>query len=148
MKNLIVILLIFGMISSFGIVLGEDNSNPVIWKYKTNSWATAVKTTENGTYNAASSIDGSFYFIDKSGTVLWEHDIGKRITSIIFSEYMSKVTTSVGERVYTYSTSRGDYLNSFKSVQGGFLTTTPDTTYVGGSSSTVYAMVYKDGRPL
>ena len=148
MKNLIIILLILGLISSFGVVLGEEKSDPVIWKYQTSSWATAVKTTETGTYSAASSIDGSFYFFDKSGTVLWKLDLGKRITSIIFSDDMSKVTTSVGERVYTYSTSKGDYLNSFKSVQGGFLTTTPDSTYVGGSSSNVYAMVYKDGRPL
>lgn len=148
MKNLVVILLVLGIISSFGVVLGEDNSDPVIWKYKTSSWATAVKTTEAGTYSAASSIEGSFYIFDKSGSVLWEYDLGKRITSIIFSEDMSKVTAVVGERVYTYSTSGGAYLNSYKSVQGGFLTTTPDGTYTGGSSSNVYAMVYKDGRPF
>ena len=28
------------------------------------------------------------------------------------------------------------------------MTITPDGTYIGGSSSNVYAMVYKDGRPL
>lgn len=148
MKKLITLLLVVFVLSSFGIVLGEESSDPVIWKYKTNSWATAVKTTEGATYSAASSINGSLYLFDKSGSILWEHDMGKRITSIIFSEDMSKVTAVVGERVYTYSISDGSYLNSFKSVKGGFLTTTPDTTYVGGSSSNIYAMVYKDGRPL
>ena len=61
MKNLIVILLVLGIISSFGVVLGEDNSDPVIWKYKTSSWVSSVNTTEDGSYSAASSLDGSFY---------------------------------------------------------------------------------------
>jgi len=145
MKNFIVILLILGLISSFGIVLGEENSDPVIWKYKTSSWATAVTTM--GGYSAASSIDGSFYFFDKSGSALWQHNFGKRITSIVFSEDLKNVSSVVGERVYIFSTS-GDYLKDFKSVKGGFITITPDGNYVGGSSSDVYAMVYKDGRPL
>ncbi|MEN6379616.1 MAG: PQQ-binding-like beta-propeller repeat protein [Methanofastidiosum sp.] len=147
MKNLIVILLIFGIISSFGVVLGEENSDPVVWKYKLSSWGTSVTTTEAGDYSAASSIDGSFYFFDKSGSVLWEHDLGKRITSINISSAMSKVSAAVGERVYIYSTS-GDLLANYKSVKGGFITATPDGNYIAGSSSDIYAMVYKDARPL
>ncbi len=147
MKNLIVILLILGILASSGIAFAEENSDPVIWKYKLSSWGTSVTTTEAGEYSAASSIDGSFYFFDKSGSVLWEYDLGKRITSINISSAMSKVSAAVGERVYIYSTS-GDLLANFKSVKGGFITATPDGNYVGGSSSDIYAMVYKDGKPL
>ncbi len=145
MKKLIVILLVFGIIASSGLVFAEENSDPVIWKYKLSSWGTSVTTT--GDYSAASSIDGSFYFFDKSGSVLWQHNFGKRITSIVFSEDLANVSSVVGERVYIFSTS-GNYLKDFKSVKGGFLTITPDGNYIGGSSSDVYAMVYKNGRPL
>ncbi|KYC49273.1 MAG: outer membrane biogenesis protein BamB [Candidatus Methanofastidiosum methylothiophilum] len=137
MKKLIIILLILGILSTSGIAFAEEKSDPVIWKYKTNSWATAVKTTEDGAYNAGSSIDGSLYLLDKSGAVLWKIDLGKRITSIVFSEDKSKLTAAVGERVYINSMSDGRNLG----------TSTPDTNYIGGSSSDIYAMVYKEGRP-
>ena len=57
------------------------------------------------------------------------------------------MTVVTGERVYIYNSS-GEVFDSYKSVQGGFMTITPDGTYIGGSSSNVYAMVYKEGRPL
>lgn len=147
MKKLIAILLIFSMIPSFGIVLGEENSDPVVWKYKTSSWVPFVTTTSDGSYTAASSLDGSIYFFDKSGTVLWTYKPENRVMFISISEEDSKVLVVTGEHVYTYNLV-GEYLTSYKSVKGGFTTITPDGVYLGGRSSNVYAMVYKDGRPL
>ncbi|HNU62553.1 MAG TPA: hypothetical protein PKL04_10165, partial [Methanofastidiosum sp.] len=66
MKKLIVILLIFCIISSFGLVVAEENTDPVIWKSKINSWVPFVTATNDGAYTAASSLDGSFYYFDKS----------------------------------------------------------------------------------
>ncbi|NYT14167.1 MAG: hypothetical protein GKC01_06640, partial [Candidatus Methanofastidiosa archaeon] len=97
MKNLIVILLILGIISCSGIVFAEETSNPVIWKSKTSSWVPFVTTTNDGTYTAASSLDGSFYLFDKSGAVLWEDSLGHRVTSISFSEYTSQLSAVTGE---------------------------------------------------
>jgi len=147
MKNLIVILLIFGIIISSGLVLAEDNSDPIIWKSKLNSWVPFVTTTKDGSYTAASSLDGSFYLLDKSGAVLWTYAPGHRVTSLSISEEDSEVSAVTGEKVYTYTTS-GKFLSSYKSVKGGFMTITPDGTYIGGSVSNVYGMVYKDGRPI
>ena len=147
MKNLIVIFLIFGIISSFGVVLGEEKSDPVIWKYKTSSWVPFATTTKDGSYSAASSLDGSFYFFDKLGTILWTDTPGHRVTSIYISEDNSEVSAVTGERVYLYNFS-GKLLTNYKSVKGSFMTITPDGTHIGGSSSNVYAIVYKNGSPL
>ncbi len=147
MKNLIILLLIFGLISSFGIVFGEENTDPVIWKSKINSWVPFVTTTNDGNYTAASSLDGSFYLFDKSGTVLWKDDLGHRVTFLSILEDRSELYAVTGEKIYTYTTS-GNFLSSYKSVKGVFMNITPDGNYIGGSSSNIYAMVYKDGRPL
>ena len=146
MKKLIVILLILGMFSSSGILPTEENSNPVIWKSKINSWVPFVTTTSDGSYTGVSSLDGSFYIMDNKGEVLWTDKPGHRVTSISFSDDLSKVSVVTGERVYIY-TINGEFLTTYKSVQGGFMDITPDGTYIGGSSSNIYAMVYKDGRP-
>ena len=75
MKNLIVILLILGIISSFGVVLGEENSDPVIWKYKTSSWVTFVKTTSMALILLqAPLMDHLIYSINRGmfyGRILW-----------------------------------------------------------------------------
>ena len=147
MKNLIVILLILGIISSFGIVLGEENSDPVIWKSKTSSWVPFVTTTNDGAYTAASSLDGSFYLFDKAGTVLWTYKTGHRVTSISFSDDSSQLSAVTGEKVYNYAIS-GEFLSSYKTVKGSFMKITSDGDYIGGSSSNVYAVMYKDGNPL
>ena len=146
MKKLIVILLILGIVSSFGVVFAEENPDPVIWKSKINSWVPFVTTTSDGAYTGVSSLDGSFYIMDNKGDVLWTDKPGHRVTSISFSDDLSKVSVVTGERVYIYSIN-GEFLNTYKSVQGGFMDITPDGTYIGGSSSNIYAMVYKDGRP-
>ncbi|NPV50443.1 MAG: PQQ-binding-like beta-propeller repeat protein [Candidatus Methanofastidiosum sp.] len=146
MKKLITLLLIFGILASSGVIFAEETSDPVIWKSKINSWVPFVTTTSNGSFTAASSLDGSFYIFDKSGNVLWTYTPAHRVTSISLSEDISQVSVVTGERVYVYNSS-GEFLTSYKSVKGGFMTITPDGEYIGGSSSNVYAMVYKDGRP-
>jgi len=147
MKNLIVILLIFGIITSAGLVFAEDNSDPVIWKYKTSSWVLALGTTQDNAYTATSALDGSIYYFDKSGNLLWRNNVGHRIVYISISEDHSKVTAVTGERVYIFDNS-GAQLNNYKTVKGSFMHITPDGNYIGGSSSNIYAMVYKDKIPL
>jgi WD40 repeat protein len=147
MKKLAILLSILFVLSSFGVVLGEESSDPVIWKSKINSWVPFVTTTSNGSFTAASSLDGSFYIFDKSGNVLWSDNLGHRVTSLSFSEDLSEISAVTGEKVYVYTTS-GKFVTNYKSVKGGFITITPDGQYIGGSVSNVYGTVYKDGRPL
>ena len=147
MKKLGIILLFLFVLSSFGVVLGEESSDPVIWKYKTSSWVLAVNTTNDTSYTAASALDGSIYYLDNSGKLLWNKNVGHRIVYLSLSEDQSKVTAVTGEKVYIFDNS-GKELNNYKTFKGTFMTITPDGKHIGGSSSNIYAMVYKDARPI
>ena len=147
MNKLVIVFLILFVLSSFGVVLGEESSNPVIWKYKTSSWVLAVNTTNDTSYTAASALDGSIYYLDNSGKLLWNKNVGHRIVYLSLSEDQSKVTAVTGEKVYIFDNS-GMELNSYKTLSGAFMTITPDGKHIGGSSSNIYAMAYKDGRPI
>lgn len=146
MKNLIPLLLIFGIFTASINILADETPDPVVWKSKIGSWVPFVTTTNDGSYTGVSSLDGSFYILNDKGETLWTHKPGHRVTHISFSDDLSRVSVITGERAYIY-TIDGKPLESYKSVKGGFMDITPDEKYIGGSSSNVYAMVYEDGRP-
>ncbi|NYT03140.1 MAG: PQQ-binding-like beta-propeller repeat protein, partial [Candidatus Methanofastidiosa archaeon] len=85
MKKLVILLLFLLMLPSFGIVLGEDTPDPVIWKYKTNSWIVSTNVTSDSSYTAASDLGGSIYFFDKTGKLLWSNNVGHRVVSFSIS---------------------------------------------------------------
>jgi WD40 repeat protein len=146
MKKLVTILLFLLILSSFEAVLGEESSDPVIWKYKTNSWIISTNVTSDSSYTAASDLGGSIYFFDKTGKLLWSNNVGHRIVSLAISEDQSKVTAVTGEKIYFFNNS-GNHLLEYKTVQGSFMKITQDGKYVGGSSSNSYAMFYTEGKP-
>lgn len=146
MKNLIPLLLIFGIFTASINILADETPDPVVWKSKINSWVPFVTTTNDGSYTGVSSLDGSFYILNDKGETLWTHKPGHRVTHISFSDDLSRVSVITGERAYVY-TIDGKPFESYKSVKGGFMDITPDGKHIGGSSSNVYAMVYENGRP-
>lgn len=148
MNKLITLFLILGIIFSIVPITGEEKTtNPLEWKYKTSSWVISTSTTSDASYNAASALDGSIYLFDKSGKLLWTSNVGHRVVSFSISEKKPEVTAVTGERVYIFDKT-GKQLSNYKTVQGSFMVINQDGNFIGGSSSNVYAIVYKDGRPL
>jgi len=147
MNKLITVFLILGLIFSITSIAGEENTNPVEWKYKASSWIISTSTSNDASYNAASALDGSIYFFDKSGKLIWTSNVGHRVVSFSISETKPEITAVTGERIYLYNKS-GKQLSDYKTVQGSYMVINKDGDFIGGSSSNIYAIVYKDARPL
>ncbi|NMC75786.1 MAG: hypothetical protein GYA60_00580 [Candidatus Methanofastidiosa archaeon] len=147
MNKLITVFLILGLIFSITSIAGEENANPVEWKYKASSWIISTSVSNDASYNAASALDGSIYFFDKSGKLLWTGNVGHRVVSFSISETKPEITAVTGERVYIFNKS-GKQLSEYKTVQGSYMVINQAGDFIGGSSSNVYAIVYKDARPF
>ncbi|NMC61033.1 MAG: PQQ-binding-like beta-propeller repeat protein [Candidatus Methanofastidiosa archaeon] len=143
MNKYISIFLILSIFFSTPLVFGEENISPILWKYKTSSWVLSTATTNDNSYTAASSLDGYIYFFDETGKLLWSQNVDHRVVFFSISDVVSAVT---GERIYLF-TKFGELFSSYKTVQGSYMVINQEGNYVGGSSSNVYAILYKNSRP-
>ncbi|HRZ18887.1 MAG: PQQ-binding-like beta-propeller repeat protein, partial [Candidatus Methanofastidiosum sp.] len=146
MKKYISIFFILCIVFSTTTTMAEDAKDPIIWKYKTSSWVISTATTDDQSYTSASALDGSLYFFDKTGNLLWNKNTGHRVVSLTFSKDYSKISAVTGERIYLIDKS-GKALSDYKTVQGSYMVINQDGNYIGGSSSNIYAILYKDARP-
>lgn len=146
MKKYISIFFILCIVFSTTTTMAEDAKDPIIWKYKTSSWIISTATTDDQSYTSASALDGSLYFFDKTGNLLWNKNTGHRVVSLTFSKDYSKISAVTGERIYLIDKS-GKALSDYKTVQGSYMVINQDGNYIGGSSSNIYAILYKEARP-